>query len=61
MREISVAMAAPATPIRKTTTSSRKSSKSKTAFDKVVSSAANTIGREVGKSLIRGILGNLKW
>ena len=46
---------------RKTTTSSRKSSKSKTAFDKVVSSAANTIGREVGKSLIRGILGNLKW
>ena len=42
--------------------SSRKSTtkKSKSAFDKVVSSAANTVGRELGKKLVRGILGSLK-
>ena len=27
---------------------------------KTIKSAANTIGRELGKQLIRGILGNLK-
>ena len=43
-------------------TSSRKSTsrKSKSAFDKVVTSAANTVGRELGKKLVRGILGSLK-
>lgn len=45
--------------------SSRKKSstgrKTKSAFDKAVSSAANTVGRELGKKLVRGILGNLKW
>ncbi|MBQ9599553.1 MAG: DUF853 family protein [Clostridia bacterium] len=41
---------------RTTTASSRKQT---TMFDKVLSSAANTVGREVGRSLIRGILGNL--
>ena len=30
-------------------------------LDKVVSSAANTVGREIGRKLIRGILGSLKW
>ena len=35
--------------------------KTKSAFDKVVSSAANTVGRELGKKLVRGILGSLKW
>ncbi|MBQ3503431.1 MAG: DUF853 family protein [Oscillospiraceae bacterium] len=43
---------------RKKTTSSRKKS---SAFDKAVSSAANTVGREIGKKLVRGILGSLKW
>ncbi len=41
---------------RKSSSGRRKSS----AFDKAVSSAANTIGRELGKSLIRGLLGTLK-
>ena len=40
--------------------SSSSGKKKKTAFDKVVSSAANTIGREVGKQLVRGLLGSLK-
>ena len=40
----------------KTTASSRKQT---TMFDKVLNSAASTVGREVGRSLIRGILGNL--
>ena len=47
----------------RSTTSSRSSSgsrKKKSAFDKVLSSAANTIGREVGKQLVRGLLGSLK-
>ena len=50
----------------KKTTSSRSSTKkstakkSKSAFDKVVTSAANTVGRELGKKLVRGILGSLK-
>ena len=47
----------------RSTSSSRSSSgsrKKKSAFDKVLSSAANTIGREVGKQLVRGLLGSLK-
>jgi len=39
-------------------TSSRKKS---SALDKAVSSAANTIGREIGKKIVRGILGSLKF
>ena len=39
--------------------SKKKTTKKKSALDKAVSSAANTIGRELGKSLIRGILGTL--
>ena len=47
---------------KKSTSSTRKSTakKSKSAFDKVVTSAANTVGRELGKKLVRGILGSLK-
>ena len=30
-------------------------------LNKVLSSAASTVGREVGKQLVRGILGSLKW
>ena len=55
------------TTAKKSTSSSGKSStkkstakKSKSAFDKVISSAANTVGRELGKKLVRGILGSLK-
>lgn len=40
----------------KTAASSRKQT---TMFDKVLNSAASTVGREVGRQLIRGILGNL--
>ena len=40
---------------------SSSSRKKKSAFDKVLSSAANTVGREVGKKLVRGLLGSLKW
>ena len=47
---------------KKSTSSTRKSTakKSKSAFDKVLTSAANTVGRELGKKLVRGILGSLK-
>ena len=46
---------------KKKTTSSRSSSRKKTsALEKTINSAANTVGREIGKSLIRGILGTLK-
>ena len=47
---------------KKSTSTTRKSTtkKSKSAFDKVVTSAANTVGRELGKKLVRGILGSLK-
>ena len=43
---------------RKTTSSGRKKS---SALDKAISSAANTVGREIGKKLVRGILGSLKF
>ena len=43
---------------RKTTTSSRKK---QSVLEKAVNSAANTIGREVGKRVVRGLFGNAKW
>ena len=48
---------------KKTSPSGRTTStrKKQSAFDKAVSSAANTVGRELGKSLVRGLLGTLKW
>jgi len=52
------AKAAKKTTTKKKTTTTRKK---KSALDKVVSSAANTVGRELGKKLVRGILGTLKW
>lgn len=42
---------------RKTTAASKKSNG---MFDKMVSSATNTIGRELGRQLVRGLLGSLK-
>ncbi len=44
---------------KKATTKKTTTRKKSTVFDKAMSSAANTIGRELGKSLIRGILGSL--
>jgi len=39
----------------------KKQAKSKTtAVDRVTNSAMNTIGREIGRSLMRGVLGSLK-
>jgi len=53
--------AAKKTASRKTTTKKKSSSRNKTsAFEKVVNSAANTVGRELGKKLVRGLLGTLK-
>ena len=49
---------------RKKSSTTRKSSsgrKKSSALDKAISSAANTVGREVGKKLVRGLLGSLKW
>ena len=43
---------------KKTTTSSRKKAN---PLEKAVNSAANTIGREVGKRIVRGLFGNAKW
>ena len=43
---------------RKNTSSGRKKS---SALDKAISSAANTVGREIGKKIVRGILGSLKF
>ncbi len=40
--------------------SSKSSRKSKSALNKATSSAMNTIGRELGKSAVRGLLGLLK-
>ena len=42
-------------------TTKKTTSKKKTVLDKAISSAANTVGREIGKKLVRGLLGNLKW
>ena len=38
----------------------KKRKKTSAALGKVANSAANTIGRQVGKSLYRGLLGTLK-
>jgi len=38
----------------------RKSPERKTAFEKAANSAVTAIGREIGRSLIRGLLGSLK-
>jgi len=46
---------------KSSSTAQKSSSRKKSALDKAVSSAANTIGREVGKKLVRGLLGSLKW
>ena len=43
---------------KKTTSSSRKKAN---PLEKAVNSAANTIGREVGKRIVRGLFGNAKW
>ena len=43
---------------KKTTTSSRKKAN---PLEKAVNSAANTLGREVGKRIVRGLFGNAKW
>ncbi len=43
---------------RKKTTSSRKKT---TPLEKAVNSAANTVGREIGKRIVRGLFGNAKW
>ena len=46
---------------KKSTAKKKSSSRKKTsAFEKVINSAANTVGRELGKKLVRGILGTLK-
>ncbi len=44
----------------KKTAASKKSSKSKSALSKVASGTMNTIGREIGKSVARGLLGTIK-
>lgn len=45
---------------RNTTTSHKTSSKRDTALDKLLKSTATSIGSQVGRSLIRGLLGSLK-
>jgi hypothetical protein len=45
------------------TTSTRRSTstrKRQSPLEKTINSAANTVGRELGKSLIRGLFGNLR-
>ena len=46
------------TTLKKNTSSSRKKAN---PLEKAVNSAANTIGREVGKRIVRGLFGNAKW
>ena len=46
---------------KSSSTTKKKTTRKKSALDKVVSSAASTVGREVGKKIVRGLLGNLKW
>ena len=43
---------------RKKTTSTRKKAN---PLEKAVNSAANTVGRELGKRIVRGLFGNAKW
>jgi DNA helicase HerA-like ATPase len=42
------------------TSKTKKSTSSKSLVNKAATSAMNTVGREVGKALIRGLLGNIK-
>ena len=51
---------AKATAKKKTTTTRKRQTGLEKAVSKTVSSAANTVGREIGKQLIRGLFGNLK-
>ena len=44
----------------KSSSSTSSSRKRQTALEKTISSAANTVGREIGKSLVRGLFGTLK-
>ena len=45
---------------RTRTTSSRRTSTRETATERMIKNAAASVGREVGRSLIRGLLGNLR-
>jgi len=45
---------------RKTTSTRKRQSSLEKAVNKTISSTANTVGRELGKQLIRGLFGNLK-
>ena len=50
------------TAAKKTTSSKKKTaSKAGKALSKATSSAMNTIGREVGKKIVRGLFGSIKW
>lgn len=44
----------------KKTSSKKKSSKKSSALNKVASSTINSIGREIGRSIVRGLLGTIK-
>ena len=48
------------TTSRKTSTASKKKSTASTLLSKTGTSLANTVGRELGKSIARGILGSIK-
>ncbi len=43
------------------TTAKKTTSKKKSTVAKIVDSTASSIGRNLGKSIVRGIFGNLKW
>jgi len=50
------------TSTRKTSSTKKKTtSKAGKALSKATSSAMNTIGREVGKQIVRGLFGSIKW
>ena len=48
------------TSSRSTSSRSSSSRKTQSALNKTINSAANTIGRELGKQFIRGLFGTLK-
>ena len=45
---------------KKTTSKKKKSSKAGSALNKVASSTISSIGREIGRSIVRGLLGTIK-
>ena len=50
-------------PRRATTTASRShttTSRRQDPLEKAINSAANTVGRELGKQIVRGLFGNFK-